>query len=298
MHIGVDIGGTKTEAVVTDRSGVVLALCRSETGRGAEGVVETTSAAIESVLASLGSGLDGVKTVGVGIPGVVAGGRVSHALNLAIDDFDLATALGRRLGVAAHVENDADAATYGAWILAGDGPRSIAYLNLGTGLAAGVIVRGELWRGTRGAVGEIGHISIDPDGPEDVDGIRGGLETYASGSGVARQWGVHGVNVADVFAAAGAGDHRAKEIRDGVYFGAASAIRLLILTFDVDEVIVGGGLTRLGEALIDGISLQFKRWGSASSFMRSLELESRFRLLDPEQPVAAVGAAMMGALYG
>ena len=298
MHIGVDIGGTKTEAVVTDRSGVVLALCRSETGRGAEGVVETTSAAIESVLASLGSGLDGVKTVGVGIPGVVAGGRVSHALNLAIDDFDLGTALGRRLGVAAHVENDADAATYGAWILAGDGPRSIAYLNLGTGLAAGVIVRGELWRGTRGAVGEIGHISIDPCGPADTDGVRGGLETYASGSGVARQWGVHGVNVADVFAAAGAGDHRAKEIRDGVYFGAASAIRLLILTFDVDEVIVGGGLTRLGEALIDGISLQFKRWGSASSFMRSLELESRYRLLDPEQPVAAVGAAMMGALHG
>ena len=298
MHIGVDIGGTKTEAVVTDRSGIVLALCRSETGRGTEGVVETTSAAVESVLASLGIGLDEVKTVGVGIPGVVAGGRVSHALNLAIDDFDLGAALGRRLGVAVHVENDADVATYGAWILAGDGPRSIAFLNLGTGLAAGVIVRGELWRGARGAVGEIGHISIDPDGPEDVDGIRGGLETYASGSGVARQWGVEGASVAEVFAAAETGDDRAKAIRDRVYFGAASAIRLLILTFDVDEVVVGGGLTRLGEALIDGISLQFKRWGAASSFMRSLELESRFRLLDPEQPVAAVGAAMMGALHG
>ena len=298
MHIGVDIGGTKTEAVITDGSGAIIAFCRAESGRGAEGVVETTSSAVESVLASAGVGLDDVETIGVGIPGVVVGGRVSHALNLAIDDFDLGAALGRRLGVVPHVENDADAATYGAWILTGDGPRSIAYLNLGTGLAAGVIVRGELWRGARGAVGEIGHISIDPHGPADVDGIRGGLETYASGSGVARQWGVDGVSVAEVFAAAEAGDDRARAIRDRVYFGAASAIRLLVLTFDVDEVIVGGGLTRLGEALVDGISLQFERWGEVSSFMRSLELASRFRLLDPEQPVAAVGAAMMGALHG
>jgi predicted NBD/HSP70 family sugar kinase len=298
VRIGIDIGGTKTEAVVTDPSGAVVAFFRSDSGRGGEGVVETTAAAVETVLTSLDAGLDDVETIGVGIPGVVTDGRVSHALNLAIEDFDLGAELGKRLGVAVHVENDADAATYGAWVLTGSRPRSMAYLNLGTGLAAGVIARGELWRGARGAVGEIGHVSIDPNGPADADGIRGRLETYASGSGVACQWGVDGVSIAEIFAAADAGDDRAEAIRDRVHFGAASAIRLLILTLDVEEVVVGGGLTRLGDVLVEGISRQFDEWGAASSFMRSLELESRFRLLDPDKPVAAVGAAMMGAHHG
>src|SRR5690606_42029336 len=86
---------------------------------------------------------------------------------------------------------------------------SVADLNVGTGLAAGIILGGRLWRGVRGAAGEIGHISINPAGPVGADGLAGGLETYASGSGMVQQWGTSGAHAEDVLAAAASGDAEA-----------------------------------------------------------------------------------------
>ncbi|PWB98132.1 ROK family protein [Salinibacterium hongtaonis] len=294
MRIGVDVGGTKTEAVLVDGSGVVLRQVRLATGFGHEAVVDSTVAAVEQL-----GGHDGVSTIGVGIPGTVdpATGTVSHAINLGVDHLDLGARLASRLGSEVRVENDVNAAALGAFHLLGvPATQSIAYLNLGTGLAAGLVLRGELWRGSRGAAGEIGHILIDPAGPLDLDGQPGGLEAMASGSGIARQWATGEPNaVSAVLDAADAGDPRAVQIRSRLFEGVASAVRILVLTVDVDAVVIGGGISRLSDRILEGVESVIDGWARASPFITSLELGSRIRILPEGSPVAALGAAHLAA---
>ena len=297
LRVGVDIGGTKTEAVVLGPGGEIIGQLRVPTGFGAESVVATAVHAVTSVV---GSSLADVTSIGVGIPGAVdtSLGRVSHALNLGVESLDLGAELTRALPleVAVRVENDVNAAALGAFHLL-DLPvtASMGYLNLGTGLAAGLVLGGQLWRGSRGAAGEIGHILVDPNGPLDLDGQPGGLEVMASGSGIARQWATGESNsVTAVLDAADSGDDRAIEIRRRLFESVATSIRILILTVDVDLVVIGGGISRLGPRLLDGVDEVFDGWAASSPFIKSLDLPSRVRLLPEGSPVAALGAAYLG----
>jgi len=291
-HLGLDIGGTKTEAVVTDEHGAVISLHRVDSGRGPAGVVGAALLAAEHACAAAGTSAAFVDSVGVGIPGAISHGEVRHAINLDIEQFALADTLAGYWGKRPVVENDVNAAAVGAWVLAGDGPRSMAYLNLGTGLAAGIVIDGKLWRGARGAAGEIGHVSVDPAGPTGPDGLPGGLEAYAAGVGIAMA-SADGRTAAEILA-----DPSSDNARNALFFGVASAIRILVLTLDVEEVVIGGGVTRLGPALVDGVSSQLGAWAADSAFLESVDLPARFRLLDTDAPVAAIGAAMMGAGRG
>jgi len=294
MRLGVDIGGTKTDVVLVV-DGTVVARGRSASGYGADDVVERASAAVAAVLIDANKTWADVQSVGVGVPGGVVDGVVTYALNLGLERLDLGGALESAWGMRPVVDNDVNVAALGAWHLTGARESSLAYLNLGTGLAAGIILDGKVWRGSRGTAGEIGHISVDPAGPPDADGLPGALETYASGSGVTRQWGVDGAIARDVLDAAERGDARAIAIRDQLYFGVASAVRVLTLTLDVDQIIVGGGLSALGDPLVAGVNRVFADWSAASPFLASLDLAGRVRLMNGEQPVAALGAAYLGS---
>jgi glucokinase len=302
LRIGVDIGGTKTEAVLVDAAGEVLERVRLATGHGADEVVATATAAVEGLLAAGGRGSSELDSIGVGIPGTVDSttGLVSHAINLGVERLELGTVLAERFGMPVHVENDVNAAALGAFhVLGQPHDSSIAYLNLGTGLAAGLVLRGELWRGARGAAGEIGHVLVDPAGPLDLDGQRGGLEVVASGSGIARQWGTGEENpVSAVLDAAERGDERASGIRRRLFEGVAASMRILVLTVDVDVVVIGGGLARLGPRLVDGVTAVIDDWNSTSPFIASLDLAGRVRLVPADSPVAALGAAHLGARNG
>jgi glucokinase len=173
---------------------------------------------------------------------------------------------------------------------------SMAYLNLGTGLAAGLVLHGSLWRGSRGSAGEIGHIPIDPNGPLCPCGQRGCLEMVASGSAVARQWPTSSPRpVQDLFEQAAAGNPEAVEVRDRLTANIASAVRMLVLTVDVDLVVIGGGISSLGAPLLDAVRQALASWALASPFLASLGLPDRVRLLQEGFPAAAVGAALVGA---
>ena len=303
MMVGVDIGGTKTEAVVVADDGTVAGRMRLPTGFGSDAVIESAIASITGAAAEAGVAVETLATIGVGIPGTVdtATGLVTHAINLGIERLELGPVLWQRLGMPVRVENDVNAAAIGAFhALEQPATASIAYLNLGTGLAAGLVLRGELWRGARGSAGEIGHVLVDPNGPLDLDGQRGGLEVVASGSGIARQWATGGDNpVTAVLDAAEAGYERAIEIRRRLFEGVAASVRILVLTVDVDLVAIGGGLSRLGDRLLDGVRAVIGEWESVSPFITSLELGARLVLVPADAPVAALGAAHLGsALLG
>lgn len=292
MRVGVDVGGTKTDVVVLD-GGALRARVTVPSGRGEEAVVAGIGAAVDTALAQAGIDWSGVSGVGIGVPGGVVDGVVSFALNLGVEHMDLAAILETLWGVRPAVENDVNAAALGVFHHV-RAERSLAYLNLGTGLAAGIVLDGRLWSGSAGGAGEVGHVSIDPSGPLDGDGIPGCLETYASGSGVARQWAVEGQGAPEVFAAAAAGDSRASEILQGVHLGLASAVRLLVLTYDIDVVYIGGGLSA-APGVLDGAATLLHEWASASGFLASLRLAERMRQVPSDVPFAAIGAAGLGA---
>ncbi|ROS50518.1 ROK family protein [Frigoribacterium sp. PhB24] len=297
MRVGLDIGGTKIDAVVVDGSGAPVHRLRLPTGFGPDAVLANATTAVTSLAGRVGVDVVAFESVGVGIPGLVDGatGRVRHAVNIGFDDVGVGSALNARLGVPVRVENDVNAAALGAY-LAMSLSGSVGYLNLGTGLAAGLVVDGELWRGSRGVSGEIGHVPVDPGGELCPCGQRGCLETVAAGAAVARHWPTEGAHPAvALFAAADAGDPEAGRVRADLAAGVAAAVRLLVLTTDVDSVVIGGGLSNLGRPLLDDVAGVLDHWAAGSAFLASLELSTRIELLPPGFPVAAVGAATIGA---
>lgn len=302
MRLGIDIGGTKTDAVAVDERGGLAERIRLATGFGHAAVVETALSAVRRLGELTGLPAGGFESIGVGIPGMVdsASGHVAHAVNLGVDRLELGGELSGRLGggVRVRVENDVKAAALGATHLLGL-TGTTAYLNLGTGMAAGIVADGRVWRGATGIAGEIGHLPVDPAGAECACGQRGCLETVASGSGVARQWRTDDpFPVRALFAAAAEGDAEARAIKARLAEGIAAAVRVLVLTVDVDTVVIGGGLRHLGDRLLSDVHEVLDGWSGRSPFLASLALSRRVRLVPEGSPVAALGAALVGGTVG
>lgn len=301
MRLGFDVGGTKTDAVVVLPDGEVAARLRRPTGWGPAAVVETIHDLAHELAEAVGVPVSTFRSVGIGMPGQVAPGAtvVTHAVNLGIDALDLAPAVGAVLGVPVAAENDVKAAALGAYALhgAGRGPSgTLAYLNLGTGIAAGFVRDGALWRGAHGTAGEVGHISVDPRGPLCRCGQHGCIEAFSGGRSIAERWGRPApLPVADVFDAADAGDRTAAALRDGLAYGVASAIRVIVLTDDVETVVLGGGVSALGDRMLSRVVDRLDADAAASAFLGSLRLAERVVLLPPGSPAAALGAALIGA---
>ncbi|MGH1525797.1 ROK family protein [Leifsonia sp. L25] len=300
MRLGIDIGGTKTDAVAVDDVGGLAQRVRLATGFGHAAVVETAVTAVARIAELTGLPAGGFTSIGIGIPGMVdrASGHVAHAVNLGVERLALGGELEGRLGVGVRVENDVKAAALGAFHVLGLGG-TMAYLNLGTGMAAGIVVDGRLWRGASGVAGEIGHLPVDPAGALCGCGQRGCLETVASGSGVARQWRTDDqLPARSLFAAAAEGDREARVIKARLAEGIAAAVRVLVLTVDVDTVVIGGGLSHLGDRLLCDVHEVLDGWAETSPFLASLALSRRVRLVPEGTPVAALGAALVGGADG
>lgn len=293
--VGLDIGGTKTHGVVLESDGTIVAEVRESTVPGADGVTATAARVFAALRTRTGLALDA--RVGVGVPGLVDGERgiLRHAVNLDVngDDLPLRDLLADRLGVPVVIENDVNAAALAARALVG--ADDVVYLSVGTGLAAGLVMRGSLRRGEHSAAGEIGHIPVDPEGARCGCGQRGCLETIASGAALSQAWPTSEQwPAAALFAAADSGDVAALAVRDRFCWGVASAIRMLGLTIDPERIVLGGGVTEVGEPLRLAVVEQLKRLGEGSPFLASLGLADRLSMVPPGYPVAAVGAAILG----
>lgn len=297
IRVGLDVGGTKIDAVAVTEAGEIAARVRRPTGWGEDAVLESVLGVVAELALSAELSPADVESVGVGIPGLVDAdvGRVLHAVNLGVESLDLADRASARLGVPVRVENDVKAAALGAAVLRGV-VGSMAYLNLGTGVAAGIVVDGSIWRGSRGTAGEVGHLSVDPAGRRCGCGQRGCIETFCGGGALARAWDRPGsLPVRDILDAADAGDERALALRADLFHGTAAAVRALVLSADVERVVIGGGLTALGDRLESGVRAALRAGAQASAFMRSLHLDDRIELLPAGSPAAAFGAALVGA---
>lgn len=291
-HIGIDIGGTSTAAVILSSEGTLEAEVEFPTEKTPEGVLGTAERAFAELVKLSGRDTSDFASIGVGIPGQVdhERGVVRHAYNIGVDHLALAPILGERLSIPVSLDNDVTAAAIGAAHLM-HLKGTTAYLNLGTGIAAGFIVNDQPLRGARGVTGELGHFAIDPLERPCPCGQFGCLETVASGSALTSFWRPDG-NGRMLLAAAEAGDQDAADALTLLTHGAATAIRFLVLTVDPDTLVIGGGLRLLGAPLLDGIRETLDEWSAASPFLANLKMSSRIRILPEHSSAAAVGAAL------
>lgn len=311
--VGLDIGGTKTLAALLAPDGEVLAQTRLVSEPGPEAVVSVAARAVEDVVRQAGTDVAGLDAVGLGVPGIIDhdSGTVRHAVNLGVDGtpLPLAARLREILRVPVVVDNDLNVAALGAAHLRSappaddpddpglaarkERPVDLAFLSLGTGLAAGLVLDGQVRRGG-GAAGEIGHVPYDPAGPRCPCGQRGCLELYASGTALDRLWtGAGGPAGVALFDAAAWGMPEAIGARDAFADAVAAAVRILVLSVDVRTIVLGGGVAQLGDPLLDAVRDALHRQAHGSPFLESLRIAGRVALAPAHQPVAAVGAAVL-----
>lgn len=300
MRIGIDIGGTKSESVALDDEWNIVARERRPSGHGPDAVLATVLDTVATLSHSnAGASID---SIGIGIPGVVdhETGTVNHAVNLGLDAINLGPLIAERLGVPVVLENDVNAAAIGSFrslALSGTTVNSLAFLNLGTGIAAGIVIDGKVLRGARGAAGEIGHIPVRDYGPVCRCGQVGCLESFASGFALEQRATSDTrspLRVADLLLARSASDRSATDVLSDLEVGVASAIRLLAVAFDVELIVVGGGLSKLGAELWPAVQHRIEHWVDASPFLATLEIPDRVLWGPPVAEVAAVGAAHAG----
>ena len=267
--IGIDAGGTKLLGGVVDEDLVVHHRVRRQ-WRGADRQ-ETLDIIVDAVSEVRAAAPD-VAVVGFGLPGLVeaASGVSTWSNHLPIDDVPFRDLMSERLGLPVVVDNDANVAVlaehrHGA----ARGAQHAVLLALGTGIGGGLLLGGELYRGSSGFGGELGHIVVDHDG-EDCPGKcpgRGCLEVLASGNAIGRAGEAIAAERPDSAlgrrAAAGGeisgglvtemahdGDAESREVlaRVGAQLGAG--ITGLVNTFDPEVVVIGGGVVAAGELLL------------------------------------------------
>jgi glucokinase len=257
--IGVDLGGTNLRIAGVTREGRVVTFRREKTR--ADGGPEALLTRILEGLSDVEEKLrdDGWKILGVslGVPGVVSRreGVVESSPNLpGWQKVPLLERLHERIEMPLLLENDANAAVFGEyWAGAGRGKETVVLMTLGTGVGGGIIIDGRLLRGAEGMAGEIGHLTVEPEGEPCLCGNRGCLESYASARGIcaryARLAGEGGEEdeegssgAAGVFARASRGDERARQAfsEAGTYLGIAMAAIVNII--NPEAIIVGGGV--------------------------------------------------------
>lgn len=294
LRVGVDIGGTKIEATLVSQDGTVIASRRIPARRGGEQVVDDVAAIVRDVA---GERIGDVDRIGVGIPGQVdsATGRIANVVNLDIATLEFGALAGARLGKPVHVENDVNAAAVGAArVLCGsDIGGTIAFLNFGTGLAAGIMIDGVLQHGFSGAAGEVGHVPVDPNRFPCPCGQTGCLETVCSGASVARLWPTDdGVPpMPDLIAKATAGDPEAVRVLAMVKHAIVDTVQIVAQSVDPRLIILGGGMAKTGEPLLGVILDELHVRESACRFLAGLDLGARLRLAPADAPLGAIGAA-------
>jgi glucokinase len=311
LLVGVDVGGTKVAALVVDGAGRVLARVSEPTALdNPAATLRGIAAVVRHAVAATGADLDAVAAIGLGVPGRVdsAAGVVRQAVNLRWEEVAVGAWLAADLGAPCFLANDARGAALGLSRHPRYGGGSLAYISVGTGIGAGVILDGRLYAGAHGMAGEIGHLILDPRGPRCECGSRGCLEALAAGPAVARLAaqaiaagaetclrGASPLTAQAVYEAAGAGDSVAASVAEtvGAYLG--QAVQGLVMTYDVERVIFGGGVSRGGAAFFGPIERTLDRLRADSPLAREMLPPGIITLLPPDYEAGLWGAVALAA---
>jgi glucokinase-like ROK family protein len=236
--------------------------------QGPEESLQQADATLRELLKNRGLSTSDLAAIGVGVPGPVIAEKgmvMAPPIMPGWDRFPIRLTLESQWGTAVTLNNDAELGALGEWAYgAGRGEKNLAFIKVGSGIGAGLIINQQIYGGTTGSAGEIGHLTVDENGPLCTCGNRGCLEAFAGGHAIASQarklvasgkrtllseLNADSISARDVAEAARRGDLTAQEIiqRSGTFIGIA--IAGLINLINPSTVIIGGGVAQVGDLL-------------------------------------------------
>ncbi len=296
-RLGIDIGGTKVNLVVTDAAGELLGqrVLRVPQGISCKDMTQEAARAALDMLRELNIDKAQVCTPGIGIPGTVKGQMVLNAPNLHWQDELCGEYFRQAFGMTPILTQDTRAAAWGEYCLGeAKGRRCILCVTLGTGIGCGIVLNGAIYDGALGTAGEIGHIPVEPNGRLCNCGRRGCMEAYASGMGLQRTLEADETLLSRIpdthalFTAAQNGDGQALSILDEATTYIAQALSAAVNLFSPDALILSGGLSE--QALyVQPVIDKLRKMAYALAVGDRLLLGTS--LLGPDAP--ALGAAML-----
>ena len=268
--IGVDLGGTNLRSSLVNQNGEVIGKVKEPTG-ASDGYAKVVQKLIENIKAQRDSALrsgTSIAAVGVGAPGVIHAdtGVVVKSPNFPDwNNLPLKKELEAALTLPVYIENDANAAALGEqWRGAGRGITSMIFLTLGTGVGGGIVLDGRIWPGADGMAGEIGHMTIIPDGRQCGCGNTGCLEMYASSRGIVMTYQEQSfrsnvITSEDIYQAARHGDVLAVDVMKSMGRLLGIGIANLINIFNPEMIVIGGGVKDAWPLFIDATREEIKK---------------------------------------
>ncbi|WP_188454200.1 ROK family glucokinase [Virgibacillus oceani] len=278
--VGVDIGGTTSKIGLINKRGAILHKWEVPTPKSENGIsiIRDIWNSVQKKLKSLS--YNRILGVGAGAPGFIDGstGLVYEAVNIGWKSFQLKEQFEAIADVPVFVENDANIAALGEnWKGAGNQSENLIAITIGTGVGGGIIAKGNILNGVNGTAGELGHITVDPNGYHCNCGKKGCLETIASATGIVRQAmeqikkdpssklavfsKQNGTLTAkDVFVLADEGDPISQSIIEHTGDVLGFAIANLATVINPSKVLIGGGVSKAGDQLISVIETAFIKY--------------------------------------
>jgi glucokinase len=292
-HLGLDLGGTNLKAVVVEHDDEWRVLDRDQVATPARDGPDIVIERMIEVGRSLLDRVDGVATVGIGIPGLYdpATGATRFLVNIpgAWDGKPVAGPVSDALALPVALINDARAFGVAELRLgAGRGVSSMIGFTLGTGVGGVIAIDGRVVQGHDGTAGEMGHQTLDPDGPSCGCGNRGCLEAYARADRMAAACGT--ATAEEAIARARAGDERALAGFRAVGHRLGIGIANMVTAVTPDRVVIGGGLAVALEFMLESIEAELRQ----HVFTTSLE-GVEIRTAELGTWAGAIGAAVHGA---
>lgn len=276
---GIDVGGTTVKLGCFARDGALLEKWEipTNTENGGAAVLPDIARAVADCMARRGLSKGDCLGIGIGVPGPVNDrGVVNRCVNLGWGVFNLHETLSALTGLPVKAGNDANVAALGeCWKGGGQGHSSIVLVTLGTGIGGGVVLGGKILYGAHGAGGEIGHLPERPEEPEACGcGKRGCAEQYGSATGIVRLAKrrmaacgtpsplrqMEAFSCKDIFDLAAVGDALAGEIQAEYYDFLGMFLAQVCGVLDPELVVLGGGVSRAGETLVQGVRERFARY--------------------------------------
>ena len=276
---GIDLGGTTVKLAYFDETGNMLHKWEIPTNTAENGkyILSDIAAAINKYMEDNQISKEQIIGAGIGVPGAVdSKGIVAGCVNLGWGYFSVKDALEPLLGFKVVAGNDATVAALGeCWKGGGQGCDSMVMVTLGTGVGGGIIVGGKPIHGATGAGGEIGHMVLNRNETAKCGcGKSGCVEQFCSATGIARlanQALSEGdapsalrsfdkIVAKDVFDAAKAGDTLAKDVLEQVYAYMGEFIANICCVVNPEAVVLGGGVSKAGQILLDGVEREFQKW--------------------------------------
>ena len=273
-YIGVDLGGTNIAVGLVDETGKILDSMSTPTlsPRSYKEIVADMARLIKEIINNAGLSVNDIESIGIGSPGSVDDdrGMIIYANNLDFDHAPIAEEMRKHIDLPVHIENDANAAAFGEYVVNGKGAKNVIFVTLGTGVGGGIIINGKLYKGANGAAGELGHCVLVEGGLPCTCGMNGCWEQYASVTAlisqtkaaieknpdslmvkISEERGV--VNGRTAFEAAKKGDKAAEEVVSQYAQYIAAGTVSMINIFQPEKLIIGGGISREGDYLLNPV---------------------------------------------